>query len=41
VDYLITGDRDLLDISSVGSPAIITPAEFVRLAVERQWLSES
>jgi len=30
-DYLITGDKDLLDIHSLGATQIVRPAEFARL----------
>lgn len=30
VDYLITYDRDLLDLGSIGVTSIVTPAEFLQ-----------
>jgi len=32
VDYLVTHDRDLLDLNSIGDTPIVTPGEFLRQA---------
>jgi putative PIN family toxin of toxin-antitoxin system len=33
-DYLITGDKDLLDIEDMKTPIIVTPAAFLRMEAD-------
>lgn len=40
VDYLVTGDRDLLILGSMANLSIVSPAAFGRLLVAQGWLRD-